>query len=183
MGERLGRRSWRYVAYMNNQNILGIDPGTANIGFAILRASGTWKSWTLHCKSSPISFVKVYEHLTKIAATVKPDILVVESLPLIKNPLMVVGLSSVVAAVGVIAYQRKIKYVTVLPSVWKKAVGGYRKGIGNEELIANRYHFTESYDEHAASAVGCITAVLEEGKRIEHGKLKWVDFSSEGWRG
>lgn len=163
--------------------ILGVDPGTANIGFAFYQPLTQWKLWTFHCRSSPNSFVNVYEHLTKILSVVKPDIIVVESLPLIKNPMMVVNLSSVVAAVGVIAYQRKLKFVTVLPSVWKKAVGGFYKGISNEELISNRYHFTQSFDEHGASAVGCVTSVLEEGKRISYGKLKWADFATDEWRG
>lgn len=160
----------------DSESIIGVDPGTANIGFSWLKDS-KWRLWTYHCKSSPVSFVKVYKHLQKIASVIKPTVLVVESLPLLKNPQMVVGLSGVVASVGIVAYQRRIKYATVLPSVWKKAVGGFYKGISNEELIGNRYHFDMPYDEHAASATGCITAVLEEGKRISYNKIKWYDFS------
>jgi len=161
--------------------IIGVDPGTRNIGFAVFRETG-WKLWGLSLKSSPAFFIKVYKHLKQIVRVVKPTILVAESMPLVKNAKMVESLSMVVGVLGVLAYEEKIKFVTVLPSVWKKAVGGFYKGIDNITLIQNRYQFNFDYNEHAASACGVVTAVLEEGGKIDYGKIKWIDFSTEEWK-
>ena len=161
---------------IESKGIVGVDPGLTNIGFAYLKLN-KWKLWTFNCQSSQISFVKVYDHVNKITDITKPAVLIVESLPTLKNPHLMVALSGVVAAVGIVAYQRKLKFATVLPMVWKKAMGGFVKGMSNEELIANRYKFTFPYDEHSAAACGVITSILEEGNNILYGRVKWYDFS------
>lgn len=162
---------------VEREGVIGVDPGLTNIGFAWLKVD-KWKLYTYNCTASQVSFIDVYKHIVKLTSAVKPAVLAVESLPTLKNPHLMVALSGVVAAVGIVAYQRRIKFATVLPAVWKKAVGGFVRGISNEELIANRYRFDFPYDEHAAAACGVVTSVLEEGNNILYGRVKWYDFSN-----
>lgn len=159
----------------NFENIIGIDPGVKNIGFSLLRQSG-WKLWTKHYDGNHTG-IKVYCFLTRVIKRLDVKIVAVEALPTLAHPMLMMKLSEVVAGVSIAAFQARIKFCVVHPSSWKKAVGGFKKGMSNEVLIANRFHFPFTYDEHAAAGTGVVTAVLEEGKRIPYGKIKWTDFS------
>lgn len=157
------------------ENILGIDPGTKNVGFSLLQESG-WKLWTKKYDGIHTG-IKVCYFLARAIKQLDVKIVAVEALPTLAHPMLMMKLSEVVAGVSIAAFQAKIKFAIVHPSSWKKAVGGFKKGMSNERLIGDRYHFNFFYDEHAAAATGVATALLEEGQRIPYGKIKWTDFS------
>lgn len=160
--------------------ILGVDPGIKNIGFALYWPSeNNWRLFSEHYEGAHTG-VKVHCVLTKLIARLDVKILAVEALPTLKHPGLMMQLSEVVGGASIVAFKACIKFVVVHPSSWAKAIGR-RRGMANEEAVDQRYHLAQSYDEHAAAACGVVTGVLEEGKKIPYGRLRWTDFSSEEW--
>lgn len=114
--------------------ILGIDPGTGRLGFAILeKTKGTEKLLDVGCletaASSPLPqrLLKIYEFLDELIKKYKPDEAAVEELFFATNAKTAMSVGAARGVVFLVCAKHKIAVTDYSPVKIKLAVAGYGK--------------------------------------------------------
>ncbi|MEX2144964.1 MAG: crossover junction endodeoxyribonuclease RuvC [Candidatus Spechtbacterales bacterium] len=112
--------------------ILGIDPGTATMGYGIIKKTGS----DIKCLSygtlttdagipEHIRLKNLYAGINKLLKKHKPDIIAVENIFYFKNQKTVIHVSQARGVALLIAAQRAKEYFSFTPLQIKQAVTGY----------------------------------------------------------
>ena len=154
---------------------LGIDPGIANTGWAVVFRSVTDRLFRL-CGSGIIktqSDEAIGSRLATIIDGIKPamavvDVIGVESVFFGRNVSSAMSTAHVIGAVGLVAHQAGIECIQIHPNQVKAAVLG--KGRGSKALVrqfVNKIFDTEIKNDHEADACAVAVAVFlaEKGKQ------------------
>ena len=109
--------------------ILGIDPGIANTGFAIVEKSKTGYKCLLSGFIKTCPTMMVGKRLGCIIEAIEPhigsvDIIGVERVFFAKNVSSALSTANVIGAIELIAHQASVPCVQILPNAVKAAVGG-----------------------------------------------------------
>ncbi len=114
--------------------VLGIDPGTARAGWAILiKDKGVIHMDNCGCittetKNSPEKrLLQVYQSLSDLIAQYQPDAVAVEDLFFTTNAKTVIGVAQARGIVLLAAAQQNVSVVSYSPLAVKLAVAGYGK--------------------------------------------------------
>jgi crossover junction endodeoxyribonuclease RuvC len=117
--------------------ILGIDPGTATIGYGLIKKIvrgrekgrlkclkfGTIKTEIKY--SDPERLKKIYYSLLKIIREEKPDIIAVENIYFFKNKKTAFAISQVKGIILLASAQKKLPILQIPPLQIKTAIAGY----------------------------------------------------------
>jgi crossover junction endodeoxyribonuclease RuvC len=114
--------------------ILGIDPGTGILGFGVIDVTGR-KTQLVDAgvirtpvkEDDAVRLLTIYEELTDIIATNKPEVMSVEKLFFSKNVTTGMTVSQARGVVLLTAQQAGIKIVEYNPMQIKQAITGYGK--------------------------------------------------------
>ena len=111
--------------------IIGIDPGTARVGWAAIKESGSHISTlsygciTTTLKKSPeLRLLNIYEELTEILITYKPDNLAIEDLFFTSNAKTIIPVGQARGVVLLAASQKNIPVISYSPPAIKRAITG-----------------------------------------------------------
>ena len=156
--------------------VLGIDPGTRNVGYALLSqgASGGIKcltSGTLKLGEAEVldRLLHLQELLTKLILELKPDHIAFESLIYVKSPTALIKLAMAKGVMlGVAGNQYKGKIFEYKPNLVKQIVTG--NGHADKQamqkmiqLLIGVDHFS-TFDESDAISVALCHLLLSESK-------------------
>jgi len=122
--------------------ILGIDPGTATIGYGVVDkvgASPVLVSYgvitTSPKKSAPERLLDIHAQLNRVIDEFQPDVIVMEELFFAKNQTTAIAVGKAVGVLQLVAAQRGLQVVEYTPPEVKQAVVGY----GNAEKKQVQY--------------------------------------------
>ena len=157
------------------QTAMGVDPGIANTGFAIVERSGRGGYKCLDSgfvKTSPRSPVGLRLHSIIEAIEVQlvsVDVIGVESVFFAKNVSSALTTANVIGAVELTAYRAAVPCIQIRPNAVKAAVVGAEKG--DKALIRQRIELllgTAIKNHHEADAVAVAVASLQmsQGRMI-----------------
>lgn len=111
--------------------ILGIDPGTARVGWGVIEESGGLlraKAYgcitTDHIHSLPQRLAQIYDAVKKLIKTHKPEYVSVEDLFFSKNVTTGIAVGQARGVVLLAAAQASIPVVSYAPNTVKKAICG-----------------------------------------------------------
>lgn len=114
--------------------IVGIDPGTATLGFGAIESSGNkfklleYGVITTPAKQDPgTRLLHIYESLMELFGKVKPDLVAVEKLFFAKNITTAMSVAEARGVVLLAAASSRIKVVEATPLQVKQAITGYGK--------------------------------------------------------
>lgn len=119
---------------MNQEGItLGIDPGTARLGYGLIRGglhprlidAGLIETWP--DEPMPDRLVTLFEGVQELLAEFKPDVLAIEQLFFARNVTTAITVGQARGVVILAAAQAKIPVSEYTPSEIKQAVTGYGK--------------------------------------------------------
>lgn len=119
---------------MNNEGItLGIDPGTARLGYGLIRGglhprlidAGVIETWP--DEPMPDRLVTLYEGVQELLEEFKPDVLAVEQLFFARNVTTAITVGQARGVVILAAAQSNVAVSEYTPSQIKQAVTGYGK--------------------------------------------------------
>ncbi len=111
--------------------ILGIDPGTAKIGFGVINKTRELKLIEYGCIQTPKNLkdsqrlIKLHEQLQKIIKKHKPDMVAVEDLFFFKNLKTAISVSQARGVILLTAAKLKVPISEYTPLQIKQAVTGY----------------------------------------------------------
>jgi crossover junction endodeoxyribonuclease RuvC len=117
---------------MPDMRILGIDPGTATTGYAIVDKIGASPVMvdygtieTSAGQEAPIRLLDIYNQINKIMDQYSPDVMVMERLFFAKNQTTAIAVGKACGVMQVAAAQRNLPVVEYTPMEVKQAVVGY----------------------------------------------------------
>lgn len=119
---------------MNHDGItLGIDPGTARLGYGLIRGglqpklidAGVIETWP--DEPMPNRLVTLYEGVQELIAEFSPDVLAVEQLFFARNVTTAISVGQARGVVILAAAQANVPVAEYTPSEIKQAVTGYGK--------------------------------------------------------
>lgn len=111
--------------------ILGIDPGTAAMGYGLIKKDKKLNAITYGCiktsadLSTPERLNKLYQELNLLIRKYKPDIVAVEDIFFFKNLKTVIKVSQARGVILLTAAKKKIKIMEFTPLQVKQAVACY----------------------------------------------------------
>ena len=111
--------------------IIGIDPGTAAIGFGIIKKEEEISLIDYGCIKTPTNLTtakrleELYNQLTKLIKKHKPDIMAVEDIFFFKNLKTAIKVSQARGVILLTAAKSKISVFECTPLQIKQAVTGY----------------------------------------------------------
>lgn len=128
--------------YKSNRIVLGIDPGSALIGYGAI----TLKDRKLFCldygairvniKDDSSRLIEVKKSLKKILAKIKPDLVVLEKLFFFKNRKTAIAVSETRGVIILTLAESNIPFKEIAPLELKKALTNYgRASKGNIQKI------------------------------------------------
>lgn len=119
---------------MNHDGItLGIDPGTARLGYGVIRGglqpklidAGLIETWP--DEPMPVRLVTLYDGVRELLEEFKPDVLAVEQLFFARNVTTAISVGQARGVVILAAAQVNVPVTEYTPSEIKQAVTGYGK--------------------------------------------------------
>lgn len=111
--------------------ILGIDPGTTRIGWAVLKTKKRnvipleYGCWELKEKLQEQRLFKISQYLNKIIKKYQPNYLAIEKIFFFKNAKTVMSISEATGVITLIAQKHKIPSVRLTPLEIKQYLIGY----------------------------------------------------------
>ena len=111
--------------------ILGIDPGTAIIGFGVIKKNRELKLINYGCIKTPISLTtaerlkELHDQLIKLIKKHKPDIMAVEDIFFFKNLKTAIKVSQARGVILLTAAKSKISVFECTPLQIKQAITSY----------------------------------------------------------
>ncbi|GBR74204.1 Holliday junction helicase RuvC [Candidatus Termititenax aidoneus] len=116
----------------NSRLILGIDPGTALVGWGLVRQQGSRLSVQAHgCIKNPPQMpqserlLRIYEQLTEVIAEHRPDAVAVEQLFFSKNVTTGISVAQARGVILLTAIQAGVTLAEYRPDQIKTSVCGY----------------------------------------------------------
>ena len=118
--------------------ILGIDPGSALIGYGVVKNEGRkltcldYGTIRVKTKDSSLRLVEIKKSLEKLISRIKPDFVVLERLFFFKNRKTVIQVSQTRGVIILTLAENKIPFTEIAPLQLKKALTSYgRSSKGN----------------------------------------------------
>lgn len=115
-----------------HKTILGLDPGTATLGFAVIEwKESSWKIRACDClhtdKMEPMEkrILSLYKGLGKLFRIYQPDSVACEELYFNKNTRTAFSVGSVIGIITLLAAQKKVSIYKYSPPQVKMAITGY----------------------------------------------------------
>ena len=111
--------------------ILGIDPGTTRIGWAVLKTGRkkisptAYGCWEIKEIEQGKRLLKISQNLNKAIKTYKPDFLAIEKIFFFKNAKTVMSISEATGVILLMAQKNKLKYIRLTPLEIKQHLIGY----------------------------------------------------------
>ena len=111
--------------------ILGIDPGTSRIGFAVLKKSRTkltsleYGCWDIAKKTQYQRLNIIFNNLKKLIDKYKPDLFIVEKLFFFKNMKTAMTVSEARGVILLAAQKKKLNILELTPLEVKQYLMGY----------------------------------------------------------
>jgi len=111
--------------------ILGIDPGTTRIGWAILKTKKDnivpvdYGCWELKEKEQEKRLLKISQNLNKAIKIYKPDFLALEKIFFFKNAKTVMSISEATGVIVLTAQKHKLPCIRLTPLEIKQNLIGY----------------------------------------------------------
>ena len=159
--------------------VIGIDPGIANTGWAIISSENLGKYTHIesgHIKTSPKD--ELTERIGKIIETVRPlmkgpksylkdwdkiKVIGIESVFFGKNVSSAMSTANVIGAISLAAFDNEIKCMMIRPNAVKEAVTGQSKGIdkGLVRHYVNKTLGTDYKNDHQVDACACGIAAIQ----------------------
>lgn len=163
-----------------NQIALGIDPGIANTGYAIVvRTAAKFKVIESGCIKTnaadptpqrlntifkAVSKV-VYRHITGI------DIIAIESVFYNRNISSAMRTAGVIGILQLLGEQAQIRSLTVTPQQVKAAVGIPKADKKQVQRLVHKITGAKEVNHHTADAIGAGIAGLLESQKIRHASV------------
>lgn len=123
------------------RTVLGIDPGSLNLGYGVVRVSGSKLEHLAHgCLKAPRSMAvaerlaKLHRELSDILDAHAPDAVAIERVFTARNPKSALTLGQARGAILVAVGERKLPLAEYAPAEVKLAVGGH--GSCSKEQLA-----------------------------------------------
>jgi crossover junction endodeoxyribonuclease RuvC len=154
--------------------ILGIDPGSAAIGYGLIKANSSPKSKraslidygaivTSSQRETAFRLHSVEKKLSKIIREYRPDILAIESLYFFQNKKSVMGVSQTKGVILLVAEKAQVPIYEFTPLEIKQVLTGYGRAEKEEiqEAVQKilRLH-QKPQPDHAADALGASLCFL-----------------------
>lgn len=173
-----------------NSIVIGIDPGTVVLGYAILQVKGKSSQllamgvlkldkYTSHYKR----LQKIHEGITALIQRYQPEVLAIEAPFFGKNVQSMLKLGRAQGAAIVAAQLHDIPVVEYAPAVVKKTITGYGRASKErvQRLLQDLLHIPEesmmqALDASDAVAVALCYAMEKESKLPIGNKTSWADF-------
>ncbi|MFA5392611.1 MAG: crossover junction endodeoxyribonuclease RuvC [Candidatus Paceibacterota bacterium] len=111
--------------------ILGIDPGTTRIGWAILKTGRkktmpvAYGCWDIKDIEQEKRLLRISQNINKAIKTYKPDFLAIERIFFFKNAKTVMSISEATGVILLMAQKNKLKYIRLTPLEIKQDLTGY----------------------------------------------------------
>jgi crossover junction endodeoxyribonuclease RuvC len=111
--------------------ILGIDPGTTRIGWAILKTGRkkisptAYGCWEIKQLEQGERLLKISQNINKAIKIYKPDVLAIEKIFFFKNAKTVMSISEATGVILLMAQKNKIKCIRLTPLEIKQNLTGY----------------------------------------------------------
>ena len=119
--------------YADQMRVLGIDPGTARVGYGLVDFDARWDAscvtvgtiTTAKTGTLPERLREIHEDLTMLIATYRPDEVAVEELFFVQNVTTGINVAMARGVVLLAAAQAGLQVAGYVPMVVKQAVTGY----------------------------------------------------------
>ncbi|MGB9763107.1 MAG: crossover junction endodeoxyribonuclease RuvC [Minisyncoccia bacterium] len=111
--------------------IIGIDPGTTRIGWAVIKTRKkevkplNYGCWELKEKEQGARLLKIFHNLNKLIKDYSPDYLIIERVFFFKNAKTVMSISEAVGVISLTAQKNKLKCHYLTPLEVKQILIGY----------------------------------------------------------
>jgi crossover junction endodeoxyribonuclease RuvC len=111
--------------------IIGIDPGTTRIGFAVIKTKKkevkplNYGCWELEEKEQGARLLKIFQNLNKLIKDYHPDYLIIEKVFFFKNAKTVMSISEAVGVINLAAQKNHLKCYYLTPLQVKQTLIGY----------------------------------------------------------
>lgn len=128
---KLKRLILTYWKTIHNMIILGIDPGSALIGYGAIKNDHKrlecldYGVIRVKAKDDSLRLVEVKKSLRKIISRIKPDRVILEKLFFFKNRKTVIQVSQARGVIILTLAENKIPFVEIAPLELKRALTGY----------------------------------------------------------
>ena len=156
--------------------IIGIDPGTAKVGFGIIRKNQDKLKCldygiiqTESILSTEKRLKKIYLEILSLIKKWKPEILAIENIYFFKNLKTAMPVSQVKGVILLVAAQKKIPISEITPLQVKTAITGYGRADKKQvqKMVKNLLNLEEiPKPDDAADALGVAIACLQIIKKI-----------------
>ena len=156
--------------------IIGIDPGTAKVGFGIIRKNQDKLKCldygiiqTESILSTEKRLKKIYLEILSLIKKWKPEILAIENIYFFKNLKTAIPVSQVKGVILLVAAQKKIPISEITPLQVKTAITGYGRADKKQvqKMVKNLLNLEEiPKPDDAADALGVAIACLQIIKKI-----------------
>jgi len=154
--------------------ILGIDPGLANTGWAVLKDENTLIEcgclMTKISDDSPKRLAEIYEELERLIKKYKVTVLAFESLFFAKNAKSALKVSEAIGVIKVCGEKNKIEVVEFTPLQVKMALVGYGRAEKEqvEIMVRNILCLEDNINpSHASDAVAVALTCLFTNKILQ----------------
>jgi len=143
-------------------SFLGIDPGLASTGWAVIDKKGRLRGWGCleTSKKDDLSFrlQEIYQKIEELTKQYALDELAIEGIFLAKNAKTAVIIAQVVGVIKVAAQRRGLKVFEYTPLQIKMAITGYGRADKEQMMAMVGQSFSQKEiigNNHAADAAAC----------------------------
>ncbi|NMB92461.1 MAG: crossover junction endodeoxyribonuclease RuvC [Parcubacteria group bacterium] len=158
--------------------ILGIDPGTSRIGWAILKTKKhdilplEYGCWELKEKEQEKRLLRISQNINRVIKKYQPDFLALEKVFFFKNAKTVMSVSEATGVIALSAEKNKLPCLRLTPLEIKQNLIGYGRADKKDvqkiiQLVFSLKEIPKPDDISDALAVG-----LAGINKIHHEKLK-----------
>jgi crossover junction endodeoxyribonuclease RuvC len=126
--------------------ILGIDPGTARVGFALVDYDKTNTIDLIDCgvietcktKEDAVRLTEIRDDLEELIDKYQPEVLAVEKLFFFKNPKTIIPVAQARGVIVEIAQRKNLKIFEYTPLEMKKIITG--NGMASKDQVSDMVH-------------------------------------------
>ncbi|MGB9726556.1 MAG: crossover junction endodeoxyribonuclease RuvC [Minisyncoccia bacterium] len=155
--------------------ILGLDPGTTRIGFAVIKASKnnacpiSYGCWEIKEKIKGEKLVILAKLLNKTIKKYRPKIVALEKVFFFKNAKTVMAISEAIGVILYIAFKNRIKVVELTPLEIKQNIIGYGRAEKKDiQKIIQLYFSFKELPKPDDTADAIAVALAGFNKLIKH---------------
>ena len=165
--------------------ILGIDPGTARVGFALLDYDKSNKIDLVDCgvietcktKEEAVRLTEIRDDLQELIERYQPEVIAVEKLFFFKNPKTVIPVAQARGVIMELAQRKNLKIFEYTPLEMKKIITG--NGMASKDQVSDMVHTslgiqTKIKPDDAVDAVGLALSFI----RNDYSRLLLTNQSS-----